>query len=86
MPITSSRMTAVLLTRRWTSKSAWHQLDDGLEPQLIPVEDLADMRDAIHTTQAHGPQIVLVKILYSDRPFSKCSCQSIPESQLESFK
>jgi hypothetical protein len=59
MPTTSSGMTAVLLTRRWTSKSAWHPLDDGLEPQPIPVEDLADIRAAIHTIQAHGPQMVL---------------------------
>ncbi|KAF7173595.1 hypothetical protein CNMCM5623_005856 [Aspergillus felis] len=69
MAVTSSGMTIVLLTRSWTSKSAWHQLDDGLEPQPIPVEDLRDMRGAICRTQVHESQMVFVKVIYSHRPF-----------------
>ncbi|RHZ68502.1 DEAD/DEAH box helicase [Aspergillus thermomutatus] len=71
MPVTPPGMTTLFLTRRWTAGSGWHELDDGLEPQPIPVEDLRDIPSAIRTIQAHEPQMVLVKVLYSDHPFRR---------------
>jgi hypothetical protein len=64
--ITPPGMTTLLLTRPWSAESGWHELADGLEPTPIPVEDLRDIADALHTIQNHAPRMVSVRVIDSD--------------------